>query len=126
MKVSTETYAGWLRARDDDELRALFASRPELITPVPSDITALSARASAPSALSRALDRLDRLSLDVFEALLVLPSPTTYDDLAAATGADVRAPLGRLRELALVWGGDAELRIVPGARQMIPHPAGRS
>jgi Helicase conserved C-terminal domain len=122
--VSTDTYADWLRARDDDELRALFACRPELITPVPSDITALSARASTPSALSRALDRLDRLSLNVFEALLVLPSPTTYDDVAEATGADVRAAVGRLRELALVWGGDDELRLVPGARQAVPHPAG--
>ncbi len=122
--MSTDTYAEWLRARDDDELRALFASRPELITPVPADITALSSRASAPSALSRALDRLDRFALSVFEALLVLPSPTTRDDLAAAAGADVSGALDRLRALALVWGGDQELRVVPGGRQAIPHPAG--
>lgn len=124
MGVSTETYADWLRARDDEELRALFACRPELITPVPADITALSSRASAPSALSRALDRLDRFALSVFEALLVLPSPTTYDDLAAAVGADVRPALGRLRSLALVWGDDGELRAAPGARGAVPHPAG--
>ncbi|GAB2823097.1 helicase-associated domain-containing protein [Actinoallomurus bryophytorum] len=122
--MSTETYAEWLRARDDDELRALFSCRPELITPVPSDITALSSRASAPSALSRALDRLDRFALNVFEALLVLPTPTTRDDLAAAVGADVHGPLDRLRALALVWGPDQELRAAPGARQAIPHPAG--
>jgi Helicase conserved C-terminal domain len=122
--VSTDTYAEWLRARDDDELRALFSCRPELITPVPADITALSSRASAPSALSRALDRLDRLALNVFEALLVLPTPTTRDDLAAAAGIDVDGPLDRLRALALVWGTDQELRAAPGARQAIPHPAG--
>jgi Helicase conserved C-terminal domain len=122
--VSTDTYADWLRARDDDELRALFTRRPELIAPVPADITALSSRASAPSALSRALDRLDRLALSVFEALLVLPSPTTHADLAAAAGADVRDALDRLRALALVWGGDRELRPAPGARQAVPHPAG--
>jgi hypothetical protein len=122
--VSTDTYADWLRARDDDELRALFACRPELITPVPADITALSSRASALSAVSRALDRLDRLALNVFEALLTLPSPTMYADLAAATGVDVRDPLNRLRALALVWGDDQELRVAPGARQAIPHPAG--
>jgi Helicase conserved C-terminal domain len=122
--VSTDTYAEWLRTRDDEELRALFACRPELITPVPADITALSSRASAPSALSRALDRLDRFALSVFEALLVLPSPTTYDDLTAAAGVDVRPALDRLRALALVWGVDGELRVVPGARQAIPHPAG--
>jgi hypothetical protein len=122
--VSTDTYADWLRARDDDELRALFACRPELITPVPADITALSSRASALSAISRALDRLDRLALSVFEALITLPSPTTYADLAATVGTDVRGPLDRLRALALVWGDDQELRIAPGARQAVPHPAG--
>jgi Helicase conserved C-terminal domain len=122
--VSTDTYADWLRARDDTELRALFTCRPELITPVPADITALSSRASAPSALSRALDRLDRYALNVFEALLVLPSPTSHDDLAAAVGADVGEALDRLRSLALVWGDDQELRVAPGARQAVPHPAG--
>jgi hypothetical protein len=122
--VSTDTYAEWLRARDDDELRALFSCRPELITPVPADITALSSRASAPSALSRALDRLDRFALNVFEALLVLPVPTTRDDLAAAVGAGVDGALDRLRALALVWGTGQELRAAPGARQAIPHPAG--
>lgn len=122
--VSTDTYADWLRARDDDELRALFAARPELITPVPADMTALAARASSASAVSRALDRLDRLTLDVFEALLVLPSPVAYTDLAAAAGADVRGALGRLRELALVWSDDDALRTVPGARQVVPYPAG--
>jgi hypothetical protein len=122
--VSTDTYAEWLRARDDTELRALFACRPELITPVPADITALSSRASAPSALSRALDRLDRFALNVFEALLVLPSPTSRGDLATAVGADVSEALDRLRSLALIWGDDGELRVAPGARQAIPHPAG--
>ncbi|WP_433180368.1 helicase-associated domain-containing protein [Actinoallomurus sp. CA-150999] len=130
--MSTETYADWLRARDDDGLRALFAARPELITPVPADMGALAARASAASAVSRALDRLDRLALNVFEALLVLPTPIPYDDLvtavsaepAAEAGARIRETVDRLRTLALVWGEDEALRVVPGGRQVIPHPAG--
>ncbi len=122
--MSTDTYADWLRARDDEELRALFACRPELITPVPADITALSSRASALSALSRALDRLDRFSLNVFEAMLTLPSPASRADVEAATGADVGTALDRLHALALIWGDDEELRLVPGARQAVPHPAG--
>ncbi|MCO6010918.1 helicase C-terminal domain-containing protein [Actinoallomurus purpureus] len=128
--MSTDTYADWLRARDDDGLRALFAARPELITPVPADMGALAARASAASAVSRALDRLDRLALNIFEALLVLPSPTAYDDLLAAVAAEpsararIRDAVDRLRSLALVWGEDDALRVVPGGRQVIPHPAG--
>jgi hypothetical protein len=122
--VSTDTYADWLRARGDEELRALFTCRPELITPVPSDMTALSTRAAAPSAVSRALDRLDRFVLSVFEALVTLGSPVTTGELTAAVGTDVRAAVERLRALALVWGDDGELRLPPGARQVIPHPAG--
>jgi hypothetical protein len=128
--VSTETYADWLRARDDETLRALFAARPELITPVPADMGALAARASAASAVSRALDRLDRLALNIFEALLVLPSPIAYADLLAAVSAEpsgdapIRVAVDRLRGLALLWGEDDALRVVPGGRQVVPHPAG--
>jgi hypothetical protein len=120
--VSTETYADWLRARDDEDLRALFAARPELITPVPADMGALAARASAASAVSRALDRLDRLALSVFEAFLVLPSPASYGELLTAVSAEpsgaapIREAVDRLRDLALIWGDDDALRVVPGGR----------
>ncbi|MCO5985225.1 helicase-associated domain-containing protein [Actinoallomurus spadix] len=128
--MSTDTYADWLRARGDEDLRALFAARPELITPVPADMGALAARASAASAVSRALDRLDRLALNLFEAALVLPSPIAYGDLLAAVSrepsgaAPIREAVDRLRDLALIWGDDDALRVVPGGRQVIPHPAG--
>ncbi|NEA28052.1 hypothetical protein G3I70_36970, partial [Actinomadura bangladeshensis] len=81
-----ETYADWLRGRGDDELRALLSARPELLAPVPADLTALAARAATPAAVSRALDRLDRFTLAVLESLLVLPAPTP-DALAAGLGA---------------------------------------
>jgi XPB/Ssl2-like helicase family protein len=125
-----ETYADWLRARSDEDLRALLAARPELITPVPADLTALGARAATPSAVSRALDRLDRFTLAVLEALLVLPAPVCHDDLLRAvadstdaTAEDVAEAVTRLRTRGLVWG-DPELRTAPGVRQGLPHPAG--
>ncbi|MEV0668255.1 helicase-associated domain-containing protein [Actinomadura luteofluorescens] len=121
-----ETYADWLRARGDDELRALLSARPELLAPVPADLTALAARAATPTAVSRALDRLDRFTLAVLEALLVLPSPAGPDALAAALGAtpeQASGALATLRRFALAWG-DGAPATAPGVRQSLPHPAG--
>ncbi|WP_242900566.1 helicase-associated domain-containing protein [Actinomadura terrae] len=121
-----ETYADWLRARGDDDLRALLSARPELLAPVPADLTALAARAATPAAISRALDRLDRFHLALLEALLVLPAPVEAGALAAALEAapdEVEAALGTLRRHGLVWG-EGPLATAPGVRQGLPHPAG--
>jgi hypothetical protein len=130
-----DTFADWVRTRSDDELCAMLAERPELITPVPADLSALAARAATPAAVVRGLDRLDRFALAAAEALLVLPQPVPYDRLAAALdgaldgteatgGHDVRTAVGRLRALGLAWGPDDALRTAPGVRPALPYPAG--
>ncbi|TDD65653.1 hypothetical protein E1293_40045 [Actinomadura darangshiensis] len=121
-----ETYADWLRARGDGELRALLSARPELLAPVPADLTALAARAATPAAVSRALDRLDRFTLAILEALLVLPAPAGPDALATALGAtpgQAAGALGTLRRFGLAWG-DETPATAPGVRQALPHAAG--
>ncbi|MEU5882643.1 helicase-associated domain-containing protein [Spirillospora sp. NPDC047279] len=125
-----ETYADWLRARDDEELRALLSARPELVAPVPADLTALAARAATPAAVSRALDRLDRFSLAVLEALLVLsapfqpaPGPGALPATLGASPQDVAGALARLKRHGLAWGEDT-MTPAPGVRQAVPHPAG--
>ncbi|MQY09844.1 helicase-associated domain-containing protein [Actinomadura macrotermitis] len=120
-----ESYADWLRARGDEELRALLSARPELITPVPADVAALAARAATPAAISRALDRLDRFTLATLEALLVLPRPVRAKALRTALGAkpaEVDAALDTLRAYGLAWGKPPQA--APGVRQSLPQPAG--
>lgn len=123
-----DTYADWLRARDDDDLRSMLALRPDLVTPVPTDLGALATRAATQASVSRALDRLDRFTLNVLEALLVPARPLTCDallhDLAAVPEEHVRAAVDRLRSSGLVWGDDGELRPAPGVRQTLVYPAG--
>ncbi|WP_119727111.1 helicase-associated domain-containing protein [Thermomonospora amylolytica] len=127
-----DSYADWLRARDDEELRALLSARPELITPVPADLTALSARAAAPASVARALDRLDRFALAVLETVLASSPPVSrravVDAVTADTDAapeDVDGALALLRTHGLVWDGESGgLRGAPGLRQSLPHPAG--
>ncbi|MGH8776535.1 MAG: helicase-associated domain-containing protein [Jiangellaceae bacterium] len=117
-----------LRSRSDDDLVELLRARPDLVTPVPTDVAQLASRATTRASVVRALDRLDRLSLQVVDALAVLPEPAT----AAAVQALLRGPAGPvrhalagLRAQALVWGESRAFRLVSAAHEVVgPYPAG--
>ncbi|WP_166021713.1 helicase-associated domain-containing protein [Streptomyces chilikensis] len=127
-----------LRARDDASLSALLRARPDLVSPVPTDLTQLATRAGTRASVARALERLDRFTLQTAEALAVASDPASYDELlrlmAGEQGDDPDAsasPVARalphavdkLREQALVWGDDDRLRLVRTARElMAPSP----
>ncbi|MFE7275119.1 helicase-associated domain-containing protein [Streptomyces sp. NPDC057623] len=121
-----------LRVRDDASLAVLLRSRPDLITPVPTDLTQLATRAGTRASVVRALERLDRLALQTAEALAVAADPATYDELLGLMAGDEGDPavagalphaLGTLREQALVWGADDRLRLVRTARELLaPSP----
>ncbi|MFF5183781.1 helicase-associated domain-containing protein [Streptomyces sp. NPDC000345] len=121
-----------LRARDDASLAALLRSRPDLITPVPTDLTQLATRAGTRASVVRALERLDRFALQTAEALAVAGDPASYDELLGLMAGDARDPdvsaalpaaLAALREQALVWGADDRLRLVRTARELLaPSP----
>lgn len=140
MRMSTEenpaaaprSLAEALRGRDDASLAALLRSRPDLITPVPTDLTQLATRAGTRASVVRALERLDRFTLQTAQALAVASDPATYDELLGLMAGDDGDPavsaalphaLGTLREQALVWGGDDRLRLVRTARELLaPSP----
>ncbi|WLQ35388.1 helicase C-terminal domain-containing protein [Streptomyces castrisilvae] len=135
------TLAEALRARDDESLAGLLRARPDLLSPVPGDITQLATRAGTRASVVRALEHLDRFSLQTAEALAVAPDPAPYatllglltgdgqddgehrDDAGAAIVAALPGALGTLREQALVWGEDDRLRLVRTARELLsPSP----
>ncbi|MFI9247004.1 helicase-associated domain-containing protein [Streptomyces sp. NPDC053086] len=121
-----------LRARDDASLAGLLRSRPDLITPVPTDLTQLATRAGTRASVLRALERLDRFALQTAEALAVAPDPASYDTLLGLMAGDagdetvadaLPRAVGTLREQALVWGDDDRLRLVRTARELLaPSP----
>ncbi|WP_432186131.1 helicase-associated domain-containing protein [Streptomyces sp. Tue6028] len=121
-----------LRARDDVSLSALLRARPDLITPVPTDLTQLATRAGTRASVVRALERLDRFALQTAEALAVAADPATYDELLGLMAGDDGDPavtaafpgaLATLRGQALVWGPDERLRLVRTARELLaPSP----
>ncbi|GAA3229700.1 hypothetical protein GCM10020256_42910 [Streptomyces thermocoprophilus] len=128
-----------LRARDDASLAALLRGRPDLITPVPTDLTQLATRAGTRASVVRALERLDLFTQQTAQALAVAEDPATYGELLGLMAGDDGDPavadalphaLAVLRELALVWGGDDRLRLVRTARELLapapqhPSPTG--
>ncbi len=133
------TLAEELRARSDHALGTLLRLRPDLLNPVPNDLTQLSARLSSRASALRALERLDRFTLQTAEALAAAPdgsAHTVVRDLLAGTArvkphpgatpvdrAAVTAALPQaltaLRDRALVWGPDSALRLVIAVREAL-------
>lgn len=122
------TLAEDLRARGDEALSALLAARPDLLSPVPKDLTQLATRAGTRASVVRALERLDRFTLQTAEALAVAPdgcgSGTARSLLPDVPPAAVDAALSRLRGQALVWGPGERLRLVRTARDLLVPSAG--
>lgn len=130
---SPRSLAEALRARDDAALSALLHARPDLLSPVPGDVTQLATRAGTRASVVRALDRLDRFALQCAEALAVAPDPCPYPVLEGLlTGGEDEAArvalpgaLATLRDQALVWGDEERLRLVRTARELLAPSAQR-
>ncbi|MFB7235770.1 helicase C-terminal domain-containing protein [Streptomyces sp. NPDC056269] len=137
--AAPRTLAEALRARGDEGLAALLRARPDLLSPVPNDLTQLATRAGTRGSVVRALERLDRFALQTAEALAVAPDPAPYSVLLGLLTGDEGDPVieaalpgavALLREQALVWGEDDRLRLVRTARELLapsaqhPSPTG--
>ncbi|MFD6417320.1 helicase-associated domain-containing protein [Streptomyces sp. NPDC060194] len=130
--TAPRTLAEDLRRRDDASLGALLAARPDLLSPVPHDISQLATRAGTRASVVRALEHLDRFALQAAEALAVTAEPASYatlhgllagDDGDAAVTAALPGVVARLRAQALVWGAEDRLRLVRTARELLtPSP----
>ncbi len=111
-----------LRNRSDDALFALLTARPDLLHPIPSDLGQLAARATTAPSVNAALDSLNRIQLDVCEAIAGLPDSASLDDLHEGLrnvpGYDAEAvndAVHHLRTIGLLWGD--ELRLVRAAAE---------
>jgi hypothetical protein len=123
-----------LEARSDNSLRALFAARPDLISPMAPDFAALAARASARVSVQRALERLNKPEMQVLETLHLCTNTDTGHSVSAAglkkviAGSTLSALdpiLAKLQELALIHRADPPQGSPPtSSRQRFDLPVG--
>ncbi|MEV1287808.1 helicase-associated domain-containing protein [Micromonospora sp. NPDC049679] len=127
------TLADHLRSLPDEALGALLRLRPDLVMPVPADLSALAIRAQSRVSVARALDGLDQFTLQILDGARltrdVREGTTSVEAvLAAAQGADpaaARAALDRLRARFLVYGAENALHVVASVDEVCsPYPAG--
>jgi hypothetical protein len=140
-------FADHLRALSDEALGALIQLRPDLVVPVPSDISALAVRAQARGSVARCLDSLDEFTLQILDAARLTrgfaaasggpgaqrgtpkKAPTSVGAiLALASGTspdDVRVAIDRLRARFLLYGTEDALYVVTAVDEVTsPYPAG--
>jgi hypothetical protein len=131
------TLADHLRSLPDQALGALIQLRPDLVVPVPSDVSALAVRAQSRGSVARCLDGLDEFTLHILDAARLSRSAenglTSVDAVLAlaatpASGvapADVRTAVDRLRARFLVHGPVEALHVVGTIDEVSsPYPAG--
>src|SRR2546423_5782697 len=101
------TLAEYLRALPDGGLSALVAARPDLVLPVPADMSALAVRAQSRLSVARALDGLDRFTLEILDGVRL-----------ACGGAE---PVAAAAVVALAVAGSGDAAAGPAA--LDPPPA---
>src|SRR5215207_4543911 len=132
----TTSLADHLRALPDESLAALLQLRPDLVVPVPADVSALAIRAESRVSVARALDGLDQFTLQILDAARLTRHPeegTTSTDavLAMATAGPhppapttVRAAVDRLRARFLLYGPEHALHVAGSVDEVSAYPAG--
>jgi hypothetical protein len=109
--MSTNSFADELRARTDEEIGLLFSLRPDLLTPVPPDISALAVRANSTPSLMRATENLNKFQSDVLLAAAALPQPFKRSELISITNSKASSQLDFLVDYALVYKEGDKYRI---------------
>jgi len=123
--MSTVSFADELRSRDDAELARLFTLRPDLVTPVPTDFSALAARANSMPSIIRAVDALNKWQLDVLTICSIVNEPFAKSDVVNLSEKGAASVIDELRERGLIYKDGTKFRIVSNVRVRIgDEPAG--
>ena len=123
--MSVNSFADELRARSDESIAHLFAVRPDLLSPVPTDLSALSARANSTPSLMRALESLNKFQIEVLTSASTLNQPFSKSELLSVSVPEAGEELLRLWAAALVYKDGTKFRLPGNLGQLIgDEPAG--
>ena len=125
MSTVAITFADELRARADDALASIFKLRPDLVSPVPNDFSALAARATSTPSLVRALDSINMWHYQIIEAACALPEPFKKSEIVAVTSEETAFALDYLWQMGLLYKEGNNYRTPTNLKMLIgDEPAG--
>lgn len=125
MSTVAITFADELRARADDALASLFKLRPDLVSPVPNDFSALAARATSTPSLVRALDSINMWHYQIIEAACALPEPFKKSEIVSVTSEETAFALDHLWQMGLLYKEGNNYRTPTNLKMLIgDEPAG--
>ena len=125
MSTVAITFADELRARADDALASIFKLRPDLVSPVPNDFSALAARATSTPSLVRALDSINIWHYQIIEAACALPEPFKKSEIVAVTSEETAFALDHLWQMGLLYKEGNNYRTPTNLKMLIgDEPAG--
>lgn len=123
--METRSFADYLRGLDDAALLSLFALRPDLVSPVPPDLSSLAVRANSAPSLARALDSLNEWQFQVLEACAALKEPMSEREIISLTDTSAKFIIPHLLSLALLYKTEDGLRLSNSLREVLGNePAG--
>ena len=123
--METRSFTDFLRGLDDSCLLTLFELRPDLVSPVPPDLSSLAVRASSAPSLARAVDSLNEWQFQVLEACSALNEPMSEKEIISLTDASAKFVIPHLINLALLYKSDDGLRLPNSLREVLGNePAG--
>ena len=125
MSTVAITFADELRARADDALASIFKLRPDLVSPVPNDFSALAARATSTPSLVRALDSINMWHYQIIEAACALPEPFKKSEIVSVTSEETAFALDHLWQMGLLYKEGNNYRTPTNLKVLIgDEPAG--
>ncbi len=123
--METRSFAEYLRSLSDEALLTLFALRPDLVSPVPPEISSLGIRASSAPSLARAVDSLNEWQFQILEACAALTEPFSEKAVIALTDTSAKFVIPRLVDLALIYGDSQGYWLPNSLREVLGNePAG--
>ena len=117
--MEIRSYADYLRSLSDEALIALFESRSDLTSPVPSDMASLAVRASSIPSLVRSIDSLNKWQLQVLEAAAVLAEPFSEKELLLHTDKSAKFAIAALVDRALIYLAHDGYRLPTNVRDVL-------
>ena len=117
--MQMRSFTDYLRSVDDAALLELFTFRPDLISPVPSDIASLAVRACSAPSLARAIDALNQWQFQVLESCAVINEPFNEKQVVAVTEKAAAEVLPELIARGLIYSADDGMRLPNSVREVL-------